>query len=103
MSKGECGAFLARMYGVGTSTTSDLKRKKDSLLEYASKLDSQEGSKNRKTFRTANNSALEDAEKCIQIKKDWSKVCYYCFYFFLFLFFLYIFLIFFNGENGHIQ
>lgn len=43
MSKGESGASLARMYGVGTSTISDLKRKKDSLLEYASKLDSQEG------------------------------------------------------------
>jgi len=44
LSKGENGAFLAKIYGVGTSTISDIKAKKDSLQHFASKLDSGEGS-----------------------------------------------------------
>lgn len=61
LSKGESGASLAKIYGVGTSTISDIKAKKDSLQRFASKLDSEEGSQKRKTTRTAKNSALEDA------------------------------------------
>nr|CAD7398000.1 unnamed protein product [Timema poppensis] len=61
LSKGESCASLAKIYGVGTSTISDIKAKKESLQRFSSKLDSQEGSQKRKTTRTAKNSALEDA------------------------------------------
>lgn len=61
LSKGESGASLAKIYGVGTSTISDIKAKKAQLEQFALKLDSEEGTLKRKTARSANNTALEDA------------------------------------------
>ena len=61
LSEGESGTSLAKMYGAGTSTISDIKMKKDIMLQYASKLNSEDGSKTRKTLRMANNTALKDA------------------------------------------
>lgn len=61
LSKGESGASLAKIYGVGTSTISDIKVKRSQLEQFASKLDSEEGTLKRKTARSANNKALEDA------------------------------------------
>jgi hypothetical protein len=61
LSKGESGASLAKFYGVGTSTISDIKAKKDGIEKFALKMDSEEGSQTRKTVRLANNAELEDA------------------------------------------
>lgn len=61
LAKGESGASLARIYGVGKATISDIKKSKDGLVKFASKLDCEDGSKKRKTLRTANDSKLEDA------------------------------------------
>nr|CAD7392680.1 unnamed protein product [Timema cristinae] len=70
LSKGESGASLAKIYGVGTSTISDIKAEKDSLQRFASKLDSEEGSQKIKTTRTAKNSVLE--ESVLQFVKNLS-------------------------------
>ncbi|KAI4469228.1 hypothetical protein MML48_2g00003618 [Holotrichia oblita] len=61
LSKGESGAALAKIYGVGTSAISDIKTKKAQLEQFALKLDSEEGTLSRNTARSANNKALEDA------------------------------------------
>lgn len=61
LERGESGSSLSKHYGVGKATISDIKKKKGSILTFASKLDSDDGSKVRKTTRTANDSSLEDA------------------------------------------
>jgi len=61
LKKGESGVSLAQIYNVGTSTISDIKAKRVQLEQFASKLDSQEGTLKRKTARPASNKALEDA------------------------------------------
>lgn len=61
LKKGENGASLAREYGVGKSTITDIKSKQDAIMQYACRQDSSEGPKNRKTLKPANNMALEDA------------------------------------------
>ncbi|XP_069684528.1 protein bric-a-brac 1-like isoform X12 [Periplaneta americana] len=61
LQKGESGASLARIYGVGRATIRDLKVKKEAIMNYASKIESDEGPKKRKTLKTAKNTTLEDA------------------------------------------
>lgn len=61
LENGENGASLARIYGIGRATISGLRIKKESIMQYASKLDSDDGLKHRKTLRTADNTILEDA------------------------------------------
>jgi len=61
LCKGESGSTLAKQYGVSNSTVSEIKRKGDILLEYASNLRVEDGLKKRKTLRTARNTALEEA------------------------------------------
>lgn len=61
LEKGESGSSLAKEYGVGKATISDIKKMKNTILNFASKLDSDDGSKLRKTTRTAKDSSLEDA------------------------------------------
>lgn len=61
LGKGESGVSLAKIYGVGTSTISDIKAKRAQVEQFASKLNSEEGTLKRKTARSANNKALEDA------------------------------------------
>ncbi|XP_023312436.1 jerky protein homolog-like [Anoplophora glabripennis] len=61
LKKGESGAALAREFGVGKSTITDIKSKQDAILKYASQQDSNEGPKNRKRLKLANNMALEAA------------------------------------------
>lgn len=59
--KGKSGVSLAKIYGVGTSTISDIKTKRAQLEQFALKLNSEEGTLKRKTARSTNNTALEDA------------------------------------------
>lgn len=61
LSKGESGSSLAKIYDIGRATIFDIKNKREVLLKYASKLDSEDGAKNRKTLRKPNNTLLEDA------------------------------------------
>lgn len=61
LKKGESGASLAREFGVGKSTITDIKSKQDAIFKYTSQQDSNEGPKNRKTLKLATNMALEDA------------------------------------------
>lgn len=60
LEKGESGSFLAMEYGVDKATISDIKKRND-ILNFASKLDSDDGPKLRKTMRTAKDNSLEDA------------------------------------------
>lgn len=48
LAKGECSSTLAKIYDIGKATISDIKKKKESILNYASKLDSEDGSKKEK-------------------------------------------------------
>ena len=59
--KGESGSSLAEIYDIGKATISAIKNKKGEIMAYASKLDSSDGSKLRKTMKMAKDSALEDA------------------------------------------
>ena len=61
LEKGESGSLLASEFNVGKSTISDIKRNRENILQFASKLDSEDGSKKRKTMREANDSSLEQA------------------------------------------
>ncbi|GFT50619.1 jerky-like protein [Trichonephila clavipes] len=57
--KGESGASLARFYNAGKSTISDIKKSRETILSFASELDSEDGSNERKidgafsAFKTA--------------------------------------------------
>lgn len=61
LEKGESGSSLANAFGVGKATITDIKKKKNEILNFASKVDSDDGSRLRKTIRTANDKSLEDA------------------------------------------
>ncbi|XP_051162408.1 jerky protein homolog-like [Leptopilina boulardi] len=61
LKKGESGRLLADKYGVGTSTISDIKKNAESILNYKVKIDSQDGSINRKAMKDPPNKLLEDA------------------------------------------
>lgn len=61
LEKGESGSSLAKVFGVGKATITDIKKKKNDILNFASKVDSEDGSKLRKSIRSANDKSLEDA------------------------------------------
>ncbi|KAJ8866499.1 hypothetical protein PR048_032342 [Dryococelus australis] len=61
LGKGESEVSLANIYGVGTSTVSDIKSKRVQLEQFVSKLDCEKGTLKRKIAHPANNKALEDA------------------------------------------
>lgn len=69
LKKGETGCKLANKYGVGTSTISDIKKNTDSILSYTCKLDSEDGSKHRKTMTKPKHELLEDALYCWFLQK----------------------------------
>lgn len=48
LENGESGLFLTKVYWVGKATILDIKKKKDDILNFASKLDCDDGSKQRK-------------------------------------------------------
>lgn len=59
LDRGVSGASLARQYNVGTSTISDIKKQRQTIKDYASKLDSEEGSTKRKSMKSAENQELD--------------------------------------------
>ncbi|XP_060845567.1 jerky protein homolog-like [Rhopalosiphum padi] len=61
LDKGESGSSLAQFYNVGKSTIGDIKRKKETILSYASKMDSSDGIKTRKVMKCAANVKLDEA------------------------------------------
>lgn len=61
LEKGEPGSSLAKVYDVGKTTISDIKSRKEVILQFASKLDSEDGSKKRKTMKKPKDEKLEDA------------------------------------------
>lgn len=61
LEKGESGASLAVVYNVGKSTISEIKGNKSKILQFASKLNSTDGSKSRKSMKKASDEKLEDA------------------------------------------
>ena len=61
LKKGATITSLSTEFGIGKSTICDIKRNKDKLASFASKLDSTEGSSKRKTMKTASNTRLDDA------------------------------------------
>ncbi|KAL3278136.1 hypothetical protein HHI36_013479, partial [Cryptolaemus montrouzieri] len=62
--KGKTGCNSADKFGVGTSTMSDIKKNTDSILLYTCKLDSEDGSENRKILKRTKNELLEEALYC---------------------------------------
>jgi len=61
LKKGETGRALAKKYGVGTSTISDIKKKADSITRYVNNLDDANGSLTRKTMKKPKTELLEVA------------------------------------------
>ncbi|XP_023237333.1 jerky protein homolog-like, partial [Centruroides sculpturatus] len=58
---GASGSSLARKYGVGNATISDIKKNSNAIKKFASVLDSEDGSLHRKTMRMAENKDLDIA------------------------------------------
>ncbi|GFX80717.1 jerky protein homolog-like [Trichonephila clavipes] len=54
LAKGESGSSLAPFYNVGKLTISDMKKSRETLLNFAPKLDSEDGSNKRKTTGKSN-------------------------------------------------
>ncbi|XP_054281171.1 jerky protein homolog-like [Macrosteles quadrilineatus] len=61
LKKGASGSSLAREYGVGNATISDIKKKSESITKFARVLDSEDGSLHRKTMKMAENQDLDTA------------------------------------------
>ncbi|UYV76717.1 hypothetical protein LAZ67_14001865 [Cordylochernes scorpioides] len=61
LKNGASGSSLARKYGVGNATISDIKKNSDAITNYASALDNEDGSLNRKAMKMAENKDLDAA------------------------------------------
>lgn len=61
LKKGASGSSLAREFGVGNSTITDIKKNSESIIKFACVLDSEEGSLHRKTMKMAENQDLDTA------------------------------------------
>lgn len=61
LDEGESGSSLAQFYNVGKSTIADIKRKKEIILSYASKMVSVYGKITRKVMKSATNDKLDKA------------------------------------------
>ncbi|RZB77500.1 DDE 1, HTH Tnp Tc5, and/or CENP-B N domain containing protein [Asbolus verrucosus] len=59
LDEGKSGAVLAKQYGIGTSTISDIKRNGDVILQFVSNLDCQKQISEKKTRKTAQNTDLD--------------------------------------------
>lgn len=59
LNDGKKGAILAREYGIGTSTISDIKRNGDTILKFVSNLESENQISEKKTRKTAHNTDLD--------------------------------------------
>lgn len=61
LEKNESQSELARQYNLGKSTISEIYKQKEKILEFVSKLDSLDGSKQRKTMKNARHPQLDEA------------------------------------------
>ncbi|GFW67046.1 jerky-like protein [Trichonephila clavipes] len=61
LAEEESGASPAQFYNVGKSAISDIKKCRETILNVASKLDSEDGSKKRKTMRESNDVVFDCA------------------------------------------
>ncbi|GFX81501.1 jerky-like protein [Trichonephila clavipes] len=61
LTKGESGASLAQFRNVGKSTISEIKKSRETILNFASKLHTEDGSKKRKTMGKQNDVLLDHA------------------------------------------
>ncbi|XP_023214516.1 jerky protein homolog-like [Centruroides sculpturatus] len=61
LKNGARGSSLAREYGVGNATISDIKKNSDAIIKFSSILDSEDGSVYRKTMKMAENQDLDTA------------------------------------------
>lgn len=50
IKNGESGSKLAQIYGVGTSTISDIKKNSDSIMKFTCVLEKEDGSSQRKVM-----------------------------------------------------
>ncbi|XP_046393146.1 jerky protein homolog-like [Ischnura elegans] len=60
LDRGASAKKLSEMYSVATSTISDIKNSRSSILSYVSTLDSEDGRSSRKAMRAAENKELDD-------------------------------------------
>lgn len=61
IKKGESGSKLAQIYGVGTSTISDIKKNFDSIMKFTCALEKQDGISQCKVMKKSQNEILENA------------------------------------------
>lgn len=61
LKNGASGSHLAREYGVGNATISDIKKNSDAITKFASVLDSEDESLHRKTMKMAEKQDLDTA------------------------------------------
>lgn len=61
LHKGESDVSLAHSYNVGKATITDIKNNRESLMSFASTMDSEEGVKKRKAMKSAQYKDLDDA------------------------------------------
>nr|XP_015833731.1 PREDICTED: jerky protein homolog-like isoform X1 [Tribolium castaneum]XP_015833732.1 PREDICTED: jerky protein homolog-like isoform X2 [Tribolium castaneum] len=59
LNEGTRGSVLAKQYGIGTSTISDIKRNADAILKFVSNLDCENQISEKKTRKTAQNTDLD--------------------------------------------
>ncbi|KAJ3633745.1 hypothetical protein MTP99_010674 [Tenebrio molitor] len=59
LNEGKSGTILAKQYGIGTSTISDIKRNADSILQFVSNLECEKHISEKKTRKTAQNTDLD--------------------------------------------
>ncbi|XP_050338865.1 jerky protein homolog-like [Bactrocera neohumeralis] len=61
IKNGESGSKLAQIYGVGTSTISDIKKNSDAIMKFTCALEKEDGSSQRKVMKKSQNEILENA------------------------------------------
>lgn len=61
LDKGVSGKTLSETYGVGTSTISDIKKNRSSIINFVSVLEREDGSASRKVMKMAESKDLDDA------------------------------------------
>ncbi|UYV65390.1 hypothetical protein LAZ67_3004206 [Cordylochernes scorpioides] len=75
---GASGSGLARKYGVGNATISDIKNNSDTITYYASALDNEVGSLYRKAMKMAENKDLDVAvyTRFMQLRSQGQPIIY---------------------------
>lgn len=61
LDKGETSTSLARSYNIGKATVADIKKQRNEIMLFTSKMDSSDGLKRRKVIKSAKNQELDKA------------------------------------------